>query len=121
MRIVLAVALAGFVALTAATPAATGRAGATAAARCSGTLTEEVAGATLRVRSIRTTNMSCTSGKKLIRRFLRKADRDGRCRRASVRPPPTNGCAVGSFHCWRNTAKYCARRGQDVSWRDRPA
>ena len=121
MRIVLAVALIGIVPLTAATPAAAGRSGTAAAGRCSGTVTEEVAGTKLRVRSIRTTNMSCKSAKKLIRRFLRKADRDGRCRRASVRPPPTNGCAVGSFHCWRNSAKYCARRGQDVSWRDRPA
>jgi hypothetical protein len=109
--------LAVLVALAAAGPApATG-----SAAKCRGSLTVELGESTLRVRAIRTTGMSCRSGKRLIRRFFDKADSRPRCRREAAKPPPTPGCSVGRFQCWRGLAKYCARRGQDVSWRDRRA
>jgi hypothetical protein len=93
----------------------------TAAGRCSGSLTVPLGDSELRVRAIRTTGMSCRSGKRLIRRFFDKADSRPRCRREAAKPPPTPGCSVGRFQCWRGLAKYCARRGQDVSWRDRRA
>jgi hypothetical protein len=104
----------------AASPAAGGKGpvATPAAHRCPGPLVEEVRGTTWRVRSIRATAMSCNDAARLIRRFLRKADAEPKCYRASKRPPPTRGCAVGRFHCWRAYAKYCARRGHDVSWRE---
>jgi hypothetical protein len=120
MRTALIVAISGLLAVLAAAPAP-GSASAAPARACPGSITEEIAGTTWRVRSIRTTGMSCKAGKKQIRSFFHKADRNSRCRRASERPPPTKGCAVGRFHCWRGIAKYCARTGQDVSWRERRA
>jgi hypothetical protein len=92
-----------------------------AAPSCRGSLTVELGDSKLRVRAIRTTGMSCRSGKRLIRRFFDKADSNRRCRREAEKDPPTPGCSVGRFQCWRGLAKYCARRGQDVSWRDRRA
>jgi hypothetical protein len=89
------------------------------AAPCPGKLTAELGDSDLRVRAIRATGMSCDSAKRLIRRFFDKADSRPRCRREAAKSPPTPGCSVGRFQCWRGIAKYCARRGQDVSWRDR--
>jgi hypothetical protein len=86
---------------------------------CRGGLTVELGQSDLRVRAIRTSGMSCSSGKRLIRRFFDKADSRPRCRREAEKDPPTPGCSVGRFQCWRGLAKYCARRGHDVSWRDR--
>ena len=93
-------------------------AGESAGASCRGGLTAELGGSELRVRAIRTNGMSCRSGKRLIRRFFDEADSDPGCRSAAEKPPPTPGCSVGRFQCWRGVAKYCARRGHDVSWRD---
>jgi hypothetical protein len=92
-----------------------------AAAACSGSLSVQLGDSTLRVSGIRTRAMSCRSGRRLIRRFFRKADGNARCRREAAKSPPTPGCSVGRFQCWRGLAKYCARRSQDVSWRDRRA
>jgi hypothetical protein len=116
-------ALAGVAVLVVVLVAAAGPAPATesAAAACRGGLTLQLGGATLQVRAIRTRAMSCRSGKRLIRRFFERADSERRCCRQAERSPPTPGCAVGRFRCWRGLAKYCARRSQDVSWRDRPA
>lgn len=94
------------------------RAGAAAAHGCPGPLVEEVRGTTWRLRSIRATALSCNAATALIRRFFRKADAQLKCHRASRRPPPTRGCAVGRYHCWRGLAHYCARQGHDVSWRE---
>jgi hypothetical protein len=112
MRLVLA-SLA-LLALAATAVPASGRGA--APARCSGHVTRTVDGETVRARSIRTSAMTCRAGKRLIRSFLRKANAQARCRRASERTPPTPGCAVRRFHCWRGVATYCARRGHDVSW-----
>jgi hypothetical protein len=90
-----------------------------AAASCRGGLSVELGDSTLRVGAIRPTGMSCRSGKRLIRRFFGKADSNRHCRRVAAMNPPTPGCSVGRFRCWRGLAKYCARRGQDVTWRDR--
>jgi hypothetical protein len=90
-----------------------------AAASCRGAITVTLGDSTLRVTGIRTRAMSCRSGKQLIRRFFAKADGNPRCRREAAKSPPTPGCSVGRFQCWRGLAKYCARRSQDVSWRDR--
>ena len=89
-----------------------------AGASCQGSVTVELGDSELRVRGIRTNGMGCRSGKRLIRRFFDEADSNADCRREAEKPPPTPGCSVGRFHCWRGVAKYCARRGQDVSWRD---
>jgi hypothetical protein len=116
MPIVRAGALAALVALAAMTAAAGPAPG---AATCRGSLVVELGDSDVRVSGIRTTNMGCRAGKRLIRRFFDRADTRPRCRREAAKDPPTPGCSVGSFRCWRGVAKYCARRGQDVSWRDR--
>ena len=115
-RILVAI-LVSLTVMTAAAPAV-GQEAAAAARVCPGSLTESVRGTSWRIRSIRPTAMSCDAAKGQIRRFLRKADADPACYRASKRRPPTTGCAVGRFHCWRGLAHYCARRGHDVSWRE---
>ena len=121
MALVRAGVLAALVALAALTATA-GPAPATASvASCRGTITVELGDSKLRVRSIRTTGMSCRSGKRLVRRFFDKADSRPQCRREAEKSPPTPGCSVGRFRCWRGVAKYCARPGHDVSWRDRRA
>ena len=109
-----AVALLAGLAATAGSAPATGSAGAS----CQGSLTVELGDAELRVRAIRTNGMGCRSGKRLIRRFFDSADRKPGCRREAEKLPPTPGCSVGRFQCWRGVAKYCARPGQDVTWRD---
>jgi hypothetical protein len=113
--------LAGLAVLAGLVAAGSAPATETAAAKCRGSLSVELGDSKLRVRAIRTTGMSCRSGKRLIRRFFDRADSRPRCRREAEKDPPTPGCRVGRFHCWRGLAKYCARRGQDVSWRDRRA
>jgi hypothetical protein len=87
--------------------------------KCRGSLVVELGQADLRVRGIRTRAMSCSAGKRVIRRFFDKADSRPRCRREAEKDPPTPGCKVGRFHCWRGLATYCTRRSADVSWRDR--
>jgi hypothetical protein len=115
-RILVAI-LASLTVVTAAAPAAGHEAAATARV-CARSLTEEVRGTNWRIRSIRPTAMSCDAASRQIHRFFRKADAHPSCYRASKRRPPTRGCAVGRFHCWRGLAHYCARRGHDVSWRE---
>lgn len=110
MRIVLAV-IAALILWVAVMPAA-------AATGCSGGVTASVDGETVHARSVKTHGMTCRAGKRLIRSFLRKADHQRHCRRASEKDPPTPGCAVGRFHCWRGLATYCARPHHDVSWRE---
>jgi hypothetical protein len=120
MRFVRAGAFAGLVVVAALVAA--GAAPATGpAASCRGSLTVELGDSTLRVSAIRTSGMGCRSGRRLIRRFFHEADSRPRCRREAEKSPPTPGCSVGRFQCWRGLAKYCARPGQDVSWRDRRA
>ena len=109
--------LASLTVVIAAAPAAGHEASASARV-CPGSLTAEVRGTNWRIRSIRPTAMSCDAASRQIRRFFRKADAVPRCYRASKRRPPSKGCAVGRFHCWRGLAHYCARRGHDVSWRE---
>jgi hypothetical protein len=112
---------AGVLAVLAALIVAAGPAPATESASCRGSMGVELGDSKLRVSAIRTTGMTCRSGKRLIRRFFNKADSRRACRREAEKDPPTPGCSVGRFQCWRGLAKYCARRGQDVSWRDRRA
>jgi hypothetical protein len=98
--------------------AQTRAAGAAATRGCPGGLTEELRGASWRIHSVRATSLSCAAARRQIRRFFDKAAASRRCHRASRRRPPTRGCAVGPYHCWRGLAKYCARPGHDVSWRE---
>ncbi len=92
--------------------------------RCDGGFTIEVRGDRLRVHAIDARAVGCRAAKRTVRSFLDKVDRSARCHRASRRPPPTRGCSVGAWRCFRRaTTKYCARPqpSADVSWRERPA
>jgi hypothetical protein len=96
--------------------------GVTAETRCAGTVTVTVAGKRVRASSIRTTKVSCTVGRGLIGSFLTKARSSPSCRRAAGRAPPTKGCVVVGYHCFRNkpSASYCATvSGKLVQWRER--
>jgi hypothetical protein len=92
--------------------------------RCDGGFTVEVRGDRLRVHTIDARAVSCRSAKRTVRRFLEKVDDSARCHRASRRSPPTRGCSVGTWRCWRRPIiKYCARLqpSADISWRERAA
>ena len=70
--------------------------------------------------SIRTTNVSCTDGKAVIRGLLSQVGSSASCRRAADRPPPTTGCVVSGYHCFRKRSPdYCATTsGKVVQWRE---
>jgi hypothetical protein len=91
---------------------------------CDGGFTVELRDDRLRVHTIRARAVSCRSAKRTVRRFFEKADDSARCYRAARRAPPTRGCSLGAWRCWRRTLiKYCARLepSADVSWRERRA
>ena len=71
-------------------------------------------------RSIRTTKVSCTAGKAVIRSLLTKVASSRSCRRAADRPPPSPGCVVSGYHCFRKRSPdYCATTsGKLVQWRE---
>jgi hypothetical protein len=94
-------------------------AGVPVAKRCDGSVK---VGATV-AGSIRTTKVSCTKGKSVIRGLLTKAAASSSCRRAADRPPPSTGCLVAGYHCFRKrTPDYCATTsGKLVQWRERHA
>jgi hypothetical protein len=71
-------------------------------------------------RSIRTTKVSCTAGKTVIRSLLTRVGSSPACRRAADRPPPTTGCIVSGYHCFRKRSPdYCATTsGKLVQWRE---
>jgi membrane-bound lytic murein transglycosylase B len=70
--------------------------------------------------SIRTTKVSCTAGKALIHSLLSRVQTSPSCRRAANRPPPTRGCVVSGYHCFRKRSPdYCATTsGKLVQWRE---
>jgi hypothetical protein len=91
-------------------------------ARCAGTVTVTVAGKRVRASSIRATRVSCVVGRALIGSFLTKAASSRSCRRAADKAPPTRGCVVVGYHCFRNkpSASYCTTvSGKLVQWRER--
>ncbi|MDQ3632852.1 MAG: hypothetical protein M3417_16595 [Actinomycetota bacterium] len=91
----------------------------TAARACSGTITDKINGKAVRARSISTRRTNCRTGKRVIRSFLARADRRQSCNRASKKPPPTSGCRILGFNCFRNGSTYCASpRGRSVMWRE---
>jgi hypothetical protein len=91
-------------------------AGVPVATRCSGT----VKVGSVMAGSIRTTKVSCTRGKTVIRTLLAKAASSAACRRAADRPAPSTGCVVSGYHCFRKrTPDYCATTsGKLVQWRE---
>ena len=111
---VVAAALVLVAALAAGNEAPTAR-----AAVCSGSVTEQINGRTIRARSIATRATTCTNGRGVLRSFLAKADRSESCHRASKRPPPTSGCGIRGFNCFRNASTYCASPGgKSVMWKE---
>ena len=70
--------------------------------------------------SIRTTKVSCTAGKALIHSLLSRVGSSPSCRRAADRPPPTSGCVVAGYHCFRKRSPdNCATTGGKlVQWRE---
>lgn len=89
------------------------------AAACSGRVDEQINGKMIRARSISTRRTSCANGRGLLRSFLDKADRSESCNRASKQPPPTSGCSVRGFNCFRNGSTYCASPGgRSVMWKE---
>lgn len=70
--------------------------------------------------SIRTTKVSCTTGKAVIRSLLAKVASSPSCRRAAARPAPSTGCVVSGYHCFRKRSPdYCATTsGKLVQWRE---
>jgi hypothetical protein len=63
---------------------------------------------------------SCTKGKTVVRSLLRKASSSAACRRAADRPPPSTGCVVSGYQCFRKrTPDYSATTsGKLVQWRE---
>ena len=95
-------------------------AGVPIATPCSGSVIVKVAGTRIRASSIRTTKVSCTRGRAVIDRLLTKASSTPSCRHAADRPPPTTGCVVVGYHCFRKRSPdYCATvTGKLVQWRE---
>jgi hypothetical protein len=95
-------------------------AGVPVATRCAGSVTVKVAGTFVRASSFRTTKVSCTVGRAVVSSFLSKAASSPSCRRAANRPPPTTGCVVVGYHCFRKRSPdYCATvTGKLVQWRE---
>jgi hypothetical protein len=96
-------------------PAAMAR-GVPVAERCSGSVKAHA----VLAGSIRTTKVSCTAGKALIRSLLSRVGTSPSCRRAADRPPPTRGCVISGYHCFRKRSPdYCATTsGKLVQWRE---
>jgi hypothetical protein len=86
------------------------------AKRCSGSVKVH----SVLASSIRTTKVSCTAGKALVHSLLSRVGTSPACRRAADRPPPTSGCVVSGFHCFRKRSPdYCATTGGKlVQWRE---
>jgi hypothetical protein len=86
------------------------------AKRCSGSVKVD----SVLASSIRTTKVSCTAGKTLVHSLLSRVGTSPACRRAADRPPPTSGCVVSAFHCFRKRSPdYCATTGGKlVQWRE---
>jgi hypothetical protein len=86
------------------------------AKRCSGSVKVH----SVLASSIRTTKVSCTAGKALVHSLLSRVATSPACRRAADRPPPTTGCVVSGFHCFRKRSPdYCATTGGKlVQWRE---
>jgi len=84
--------------------------------RCTGTVKVH----SILASSIRTTKVSCTDGKAVIRSLLTRVASSASCRRAADRPPPTTGCVVSGYHCFRKRSPdYCATTsGKVVQWRE---
>ena len=84
--------------------------------RCTGTVKVH----SILASSIRTTKVSCTDGKAVIRSLLSRVGSSASCRRAADRPPPTTGCVVSGYHCFRKRSPdYCATTsGKVVQWRE---
>ena len=95
-------------------------AGVPVATRCAGSVIVKVAGTSVRASSIRTTKVSCTAGRAVIRRLLRRVAASPACRRAAEKPPPATGCVVVGYHCFRKRSPdYCATvSGKLVQWRE---
>jgi hypothetical protein len=87
------------------------------AKRCTGSVKVHSTLAT----SIRTTKVSCTAGKTVIRSLLSRTASSAACRRAADRPPPSTGCVVSGYHCFRKRSPdYCATTsGKLVQWREK--
>ena len=117
----LLLALACAIALCAPSSTSAGQAvGVPAATRCAGSVVAKVKGTFIRASSIRTTKVSCTAGKELIGSLLTKVGSSPSCRRAADRPPPTTGCLVTGYHCFRKRSpNYCSTvTGKLVQWRE---
>jgi hypothetical protein len=95
-------------------------AGVPVATSCTGSVIVKVKGTSVRASSIRTTKVSCTAGKALIDRLLTKVGSSPACRTAADRPPPTTGCIVTGYHCFRKRSPdYCSTiTGRFVQWRE---
>jgi hypothetical protein len=80
----------------------------------------KVAGTSVRASSIRTTKTSCTGSNAVVRGLLTKVSSSPACRRAADKPPPTTGCVVTGYHCFRKRSPdYCATvTGKLVQWRE---
>jgi hypothetical protein len=96
-------------------PASTAR-GVPVANRCSGSVKVH----SVLASSIRTTKVSCTAGRALVHSLLSRVATSPSCRRAADRPPPTRGCVVSGYHCFRKRSPdYCATTsGKLVQWRE---
>src|SRR5262249_42250172 len=115
----------GLISLAAVVPAALASAAPRAhvSSTCAGSITVRIAGKKQTVSQIKTLKVSCTTGKNVLRSFLKKAARKSGCRTAAGKPPPTVGCVVSGYHCFlKRTPDYCATvSGREVEWRLRPA
>jgi hypothetical protein len=110
-RLLLAVACAGALCAPASMAA-----GVPVSTRCTGSVKVH----SILARSIRTTKVSCTAGKAVIRSLLSRVGSSPTCRRAADRPAPTSGCIVSGYHCFRQRSPdYCATTsGKVVQWRE---
>lgn len=89
------------------------------AASCRGIVTEKINAKTVRAESIVTRKTGCTNGRRVLRAFLERANANETCNRASMEPPPTSGCGVRGFRCFRNGSTYCASPGsKSVEWKE---
>jgi hypothetical protein len=90
-----------------------------ASTKCSGSVDRKINGHKVHAHKIRTLKVGCKRGKRVISRFLKKANRDESCNAASKMPAPTNGCVFDHWHCFRNGHTYCATpTSKDVTWRE---
>jgi hypothetical protein len=118
-RVLLALTCVAALCAPSATPARQAT-GVPVATSCAGSVIVKVKGTSVRAGSIRTTKVSCTAGKALIGRLLTKVGSSPACRSAADRPPPTTGCIVTGYHCFRKRSPdYCSTvTGKFVQWRE---